>query len=73
MAKVNQGRLDGVYGMEKFTATELFALADEYDQKINNPENTDDAKWLKRRSDRLRLLAEQKEKAMEHKESQKKP
>ena len=70
MAKVNEGRLDGVDGMEKFTPAELFAIADEYEAKIADPENTDDPKWLKRRSDRISLLAQQKEKSLENKHSQ---
>ena len=72
MAKVNQGRLDGMDGMEKFTFLELFAIANEYEAKINDPKNSDDPKWLKRRLDRIRLLAEQKEKSLEHKSDQKK-
>ena len=69
MAKVEQGRLDGVEGMRKFTAEELYALADEHESMISAPENTDDPKWLQRRADRLRRLATQKEKALRHKAS----
>jgi hypothetical protein len=67
MPKVRQGRLDGVDGMNKFSSVELFAMADEYESKINDPNNSDDPKWLKRRADRLRALAIEKEKAKEHK------
>lgn len=70
MPKISQGRLDGISGMEKFTSQELFDLADEYDRKISDPTNTDDPKWLKRRSERLRKLASKKEKSLEHKNSQ---
>ena len=71
MPKISQGRLDGVWGMSKFTAEELHAFADQYESEINNPKNTDDPKWLQRRADRLRTLAIQKEKSLDHKLSQK--
>ena len=67
MAKVNQGRLDGIWGMRRFSASELHAIADEYEAKISDPENNDDPKWLKRRADRIRELALKKERALEHK------
>ena len=67
MPKVDKGRMDGVDGMSKYSALELYALADEYDARITSPDNTDDPKWLKRRADRLRRLASQKEKALIHK------
>ena len=70
MPKVDQGRLDGVWGLQKFTAAELYALADKHERMINDPENTDDPEWLQRRADRLRRLARQKEKALRHKLSQ---
>jgi hypothetical protein len=70
MAKVDQGRLDGVWGMRKFTAAELYALADDHERMITDPENTDDPKWLQRRADRLRRLAYKKEKALRHKAAQ---
>ena len=69
MPKVDKGRLDGVEGMSKYSALELYALADEYVARIAAPNNTDDTKWLKRRADRLRKLAIQKEKALIHKSS----
>lgn len=70
MPKIKQGRLDGIEGMGKFTADELFRMADEHENRINDPSNTDDPKWLKRRADRLRALAVEKEKSLEHKGSQ---
>jgi len=70
MSKIDQGRLDGVWGMRKFTARELYSLADEHEHMIIDSENTDDPKWLQRRADRLRRLATQKEKALRHKCSQ---
>ena len=42
MAKPSQGRFDGVYGMRKSTADELFDLADQYEACITAPSNTDD-------------------------------
>ncbi len=71
MAKITPARLDGVYGMEKFTSEELYAKADEFEKQITDPENTDDPKWLQRWANRIRKLALQKEKAKEHKDSQK--
>ena len=68
MAKITPARLDGVYGMRKFTAEELYALADEYEARIIDPKNTDDPKWLQRWADRVRKLARQKEQALEHKQ-----
>ena len=70
MSKISKGRLNGVYGMRKYTAEELFDMAEQNENKINDPENTDDPKWLQRRADRLRALAEEKEKALEHKGNQ---
>jgi len=71
MAKLDPARLDGVYGMRKFTAEELYAFADELEARIESPTNTDDPKWLRRWINRVRRLAGEKEKAVEHKESQK--
>ncbi len=67
MPKVEQGRLFGLYGMGSYTFEELDRLADEHLQRIHDPENTDDPKWLRRRAARLRKLARQKEQALEHK------
>jgi hypothetical protein len=60
MAKIEQGRLDGVYGMRKFGAAELYAMANGYEALIRDPKNKDDPKWLQRRADRIRKLADQK-------------
>jgi hypothetical protein len=68
MAKPSQGRFDGVWGMRKFTAEELFALADQYEARISDTTNTDDPKWLRRRADRLRRVAIAKQNARELKE-----
>ena len=57
MAKVNQGRLDGVWGMRRFSATELHAIADDYETKLLDPEINDDLKWLRRRADRIREMS----------------
>lgn len=63
MAKPSQGRFDGLYGMRKFTAQELFTWADQYESRI--PANFDDPKWLQRRADRIRRLAIAKEQSLE--------
>jgi hypothetical protein len=68
--KVEQGRLFGLDGMGSHTAEELDELADQHLHRIDDPKNTDDPKWLKRRAARLRKLARQKETALEHKMDQ---
>lgn len=70
MAKIDQGRLDGVYGMSTYTVEELDEIADEYLRRLDDPMNTDDPKWIKRREKRIRKLARQKEQALEHKLNQ---
>ena len=72
MAKLERGRLDGIDGMQARTAFELYQLANELEAEIVNPENTDDPKYLKRWAGKIRKLAEQKHKALEHKALQKK-
>jgi hypothetical protein len=72
MPKVDKGRLDGVWGMETFTAAELFLLADKFEAQIKDPTNTDDPKWLQRRAERLRRLAVRKEKALGIRQRQRK-
>ena len=72
MPKISKGRMDSVYGMSKFSAEELFKIADEYENNIKDPNNTDDPKWLQRRADRIRALAQEKEKSLEHKANQNK-
>ena len=67
MPKIEKGRLDSVWGMRKFTSIELFAIADDIESQINSPNNTDDPKWLQRRADRVRRLAERKQRSIEHK------
>jgi hypothetical protein len=70
MTKISKGRIDGLEGMNSYSSDELFVMAEEYAYKLNDPTNTDDPKWLKRRVNRLRTLAIAKEKAKEHKASQ---
>ena len=71
MAKIGAGRLFGQDGTASITGHELNALADQHLERIGDPTNTDDPKWLTRRADRLRKLARQKEMAVEHKSNQK--
>ncbi|REJ68192.1 MAG: hypothetical protein DWQ31_08660 [Planctomycetota bacterium] len=70
MAKIEKGRLDGVWGMRTRTAEELRAWAEDLEAQIRDPKNTDDPKWLQRWADRMRRLADKKEKSLEHKERQ---
>ena len=67
MAKLSSGRLSGLDGMEKHSAEELYAWADELEAQIKDPSNQDDAKWLMRWAEKMRALARKKEKALEHK------
>ena len=70
MAKLKQGKLDGVWGMARFTAVELHQMADEYEAQAKDPSSPDDPKWLLRWAQKIRKLAEQKGKSLEHKRSQ---
>jgi hypothetical protein len=72
MAKLTPSRLDGVYGMRKFTADKLHKAADANVSQIGDPKNTNDPTWLWRWSKTLRWLARKKEKAREHKTRQRK-
>lgn len=53
MAKVDSGRLASAWGMRRFTARELHAMADEYKAKIIDTETCDHPKWLRRRAERI--------------------
>jgi hypothetical protein len=70
MAKLERGRLNGVYGLQTFTAAELRALADQGESQIQDPQNQDDPRWLRRWAEDVRRLAAKKEKAKAHKERQ---
>ncbi len=67
MPKIEKGRLDGLNGMKKFGAAELYRIANGYEALIADPKNTDDPKWLRRQADSIRRLAEQKERALRRK------
>lgn len=67
MPKIEQGRLSGLDGMQTHTCADLYAAANDYEAQINDPLNTDDPRWLKRRADKLRRLADKKYKALVHK------
>lgn len=70
MAKILRGRIAGRYGMESQTAEELHAWSDRFEYRARSSDPWSDPGWLRRWSMRLRCLAEQKEKAHEHKASQ---
>ena len=53
--------------MKKFTAEELHRRADELEAEIGDPTSKNDPRYLQRWVLRIRRLAEQKEKAAEHK------
>jgi hypothetical protein len=67
MAKILRGRIAGMYGMESQTAEELHAWAGRFERRASYSDPCDDPNWLRRWSKRLRCLADQKEKAREHK------
>ena len=71
MAKIERGRLDGLNGADTFSSVELMQWATQLELQVNDPKNTDDPRWLQRWADKLRRLAEKKEKAHAHKEHQK--
>ncbi|MEO9499963.1 hypothetical protein [Parasphingorhabdus sp.] len=47
--------------MSTYTVEELDEIADEYLGRLDDPMNTDDPKWIRRREKRIRKLARQKE------------
>ena len=70
MPKILRGRIAGFHGMESHTAEELHAWADRFEFRARFGDADDDPGWLRRWAKRLRCLAEQKEKAHEHKSPQ---
>lgn len=71
MPKLTPARLDGVYGMRAFTAAALHALADGLERDAADPACPDDPKWVLRWATRVRRLAEEKERSVEHRASRK--
>ena len=69
MAKIERGRLSGVYGMRKHTAEELYSYARDLEAQIADPNNRDDPKWLRRSIAQIRTLADEKVAAQEHKDA----
>jgi hypothetical protein len=72
MAKIEQGSLDGAFraNMRTFTVEQLRDWAASFSAAIDDPENTDEPKWLQRWVDRINRLADRKERSIEHKQSQ---
>ena len=70
MPKLTPSRLDGIYGMRKFSAEDLHRLADETEAEIGDPNSKNDPRYLQRWATQIRKLAEQKEKSIEHKAAQ---
>jgi hypothetical protein len=64
MPKIARGSLDGLDGMKKFGAAELYKMANGIEAQIRDPKNSDDPKWLQRWADKIRRLAEKKEKVV---------
>ncbi len=67
MAKILRGRIAGRHGMESQTAEELHAWADRFEYRARFGNAYEHPGWLRRWAKRLRCLAEQKEKARDHK------
>ena len=67
MAKILRGRIAGLYGMESQTAEELHTWADRFEFRARYGYGSSDPDWLRRWAKRLRCLAEQKERARDHK------
>jgi hypothetical protein len=59
--------------MDSQAAEDLHTWADGYERRSGYSAPADDPRWLRRRAKRLRRLAEQKERAREHKAAQNKP
>lgn len=59
--------------MEMFTAEQLHAKADWYENQITDPENKDDPRYLRRWAIMIRKLANKKERAHEQKQIDGKP
>ena len=72
MAKIERGRISGFHGMETHTAEQLYAQADRLEAEVKNPDSKDDPKYLLRWAKKIRKLANQKEKALEHKANESK-
>ena len=78
MAKVIRGRLCGLHGMTVFTAEQLhdrarhFALRSKLASRGPGWQ-ADDERWLNRWSRKIERVADRKDKARDHKESQRKP
>jgi hypothetical protein len=70
MPKIIRGRISGLHGMESHTAEELHEWADRFEFRARFGNAFEDPGWLRRWAKRLRCLAEQKEKAREHKNPQ---
>ena len=70
MPKIERGRISGLDGMQTHTYVELHALANQLEAQITDPRNTDDPRWLKRWADKLRRLADKKQRALFHKLTQ---
>ena len=56
-------QIDGLEGMSRYSANELFVMAEEYESKINDINNTDDPKWLKRRAEKITCFSHRKRKS----------
>lgn len=72
MAKIEKGSLNGAFRvrMRTFTVEQLREWATSLEAQIDDPENTDCPKWLRRWADRINRLANRKERSLEHKASQ---
>jgi hypothetical protein len=58
--------------MAAHTSVELYAKADALEAQIDDPNNLDDPRWLRRWAAKIRQLAKQKDAALAHKAGQRK-
>ena len=70
MPKLPAGRLDGLDGMNQYSAEHLHEWADELEAQIGDPNSDDDPRYLLRWARKIRRLAEKKERSVEHKKAQ---
>jgi hypothetical protein len=69
MAKVLRGRISGRFGMGSRTAEELHQWAACFERRSKYRDGYDESGWLRRWAKRLECLAQQKERALMHKEA----
>ena len=63
-------RSDDRYGLNRETADRLRERANSFERKITKPGNADDPRWLLKFAEKLRCMAERRQKGKEEKAKQ---